>query len=296
MKKVAIVTDSNSGITQQQAKEWGVYVVPMPFIVDGEEYFEDISLTQPEFFEKLEHDAEISTSQPSIGAVTELWDDILKTHDEIVHIPMSSGLSESMNTARTFAENEYKDKVFVVDNRRISITQKGGVQDAINLAKDGYSGKEIKEYLERTGMDSSIYIMVNTLKYLKKGGRVTPAAAAIGTVLNIKPVLQIQGGKLDQFAKVINVKSAKAKMIAAIKEDLENRFLELVDKDEIRVAVAHTNNDEKAKEFAKEIEDQLGVTTIYNDPLSLSVACHIGSGALAIGCFRIYKDNKKAGK
>lgn len=289
MKKIAIVADSNAGITQKEADEMGVYVVPMPFIVDGEEYFEDISLTQAEFFEKLADDAQISTSQPAIAQVTELWDRLLKEYDQVVHIPMSSGLSESMNTARNFAENNYKYKVFVVDNHRISITQKSSVQDALNLAKEGYDGQQIKEYLERTGMDASIYIMVNTLKYLKKGGRITPAAAAIGTVLNIKPVLQIQGGKLDQFAKVLNVKAAKLKMIEAIKHDLQTRFKELAEKGEMKVAVAHTNNQEKAIEFAKELEAATGIVPVYIDPLSLSVACHIGSGALACGCFRVYK-------
>lgn len=293
MKKVAIVTDSNSGITQKDAKAMGVRVIPMPFIVNGEEYFEDISLTQPQFFEKLAQNAEISTSQPAIGQVTDVWDELLKEYDEIVHIPMSSGLSESMNTARNFAENEYKDKVFVVDNHRISITQKGSVEDALYLAKEGYSGKEIKAYLERTGMDASIYIMVNTLKYLKRGGRITPAAAAIGTVLNIKPVLQIQGGKLDQYAKVLNVKAAKAKMIAALKEDIKNRFSDLAEKGELHIGVAHTNNEEKAKEFAKELEEEIGIIPVYIDPLSLSVACHIGDGALATGCFRVYKSDKE---
>jgi len=289
MSKIAVVTDSNSGITQEEAKKLGVFVVPMPFIVNDEEYFEDISLSQPEFFEKLAQDANISTSQPAIGAVTELWDNLLKEYDQVVHIPMSSGLSESMNTARNFAKNEYNGRVEVVDNHRISITQRRSVMDAVNLAKNGFTAKEIKDYLERTGGDSSIYIMVNTLKYLKKGGRITPAAAAIGTVLNIKPVLQIQGGKLDQFAKVLNVKSAKVKMLAQIKEDLETRFKEYYEKGEMRVAVAHTNNYEKADEFAKEIEDMLGVKPEFVDPLSLSVACHIGSGALAIGCYRVYE-------
>lgn len=289
MKKVAIVTDSNSGITQEEAKKLGVYVVPMPFIVDGEEYFEDISLTQPEFFEKLEKDASISTSQPAIGAVTELWDSLLKEYDEVVHIPMSSGLSESMNTARNFARNEYDGKVEVVDNHRISVTQKQSVLDAVNLAKDGFDAKGIREYLERTGGDSSIYIMVSTLKYLKKGGRITPAAAAIGTVLNIKPVLQIQGGKLDQFAKVLNIKTAKTKMLAQTKEDLETRFKEYYQKGEMKIFVAHTNNYEKANEFAKEIETAIGIKPEFVDPLSLSIASHIGAGSLAIACTRYYK-------
>ncbi len=291
MKKIAIVTDSNSGISQEEGKKMGISVIPMPFIVDGEEFFEDISLTQAEFFEKLKANADISTSQPAIGQVTEVWDELLKTYDELVHIPMSSGLSESMNTARNFA-SEYQGRVQVVDNHRISITQKQSVIDAVNLAKDGYDAKQIKEYLEKNGPESSIYIMVNTLKYLKKGGRITPAAAAIGTVLNIKPVLQIQGGKLDQFAKVLNLKAAKSKMLNAIKDDYEKRFKDLVAKGEMRISVAHTNNYEKADEFAKEIEAVLGVKPDFVDPLALSIACHIGDGALAIGCYRIYESKK----
>lgn len=292
MKKVAIVTDSNSGLTQEEGKKLGVFIVPMPFIVDGEEYFEDVNLSQSQFFEKLAQNADISTSQPAIGRVTELWDNILKDYDELVHIPMSSGLSESMNTARTFS-NEYCGRVQVVDNHRISITQKRSVIDAVNMAKEGYTAVEIKDYLERTAKDSSIYIMVNTLKYLKKGGRITPAAAAIGTVLNIKPVLQIQGGKLDQFAKVLNIKTAKAKMIVQIKEDLETRFKDLYERGEMKISVAHTNNYDKADEFAKEIEEVFGVNPEFVDPLSLSIACHIGSGSLAIGCYRAYEGKKK---
>lgn len=292
MKKIAVVTDSNSGITQTKAKELGIYVIPMPFIVNGEEYFEDISLSQSEFFDKLADNAEISTSQPAIGQVTELWDKLLEEYDEIVHIPMSSGLSESLNTAKTFAKN-YDGRVEVVDNKRISITQRSSVVDAVNLAKDGYSAKEIRQWLEKTSMESSIYIMVNTLKYLKKGGRITPAAAAIGTVLNIKPVLQIQGGKLDKFAKVLNVKAAKEKMMEALKHDLETRFKDLKDASSMRIAVAHTNNYEKAQEFAKELEEYIGLKPVYIDPLSLSVACHIGSGALACGCFIYYKAKSK---
>ncbi len=288
MKKVAIVTDSNSGITQTQAQELGISVIPMPFIVNDEEYFEDINLTQSEFYDKLAQDADISTSQPAIGQVAELWEELLKEYDEIVYIPMSSSLSKSCETAITFSQ-DYNSKVQVVDNRRISVTMKESVFDAIKLVKAGHDAKYIKDYLEKTSADSSIYIMVNTLKYLKKGGRITSAAAAIGTLLNIKPVLQIQGGKLDQFAKVMNIKVAKAKMIAQMKNDFDNRFKEFVENNEMRLYVAHTDNEERAKEFAKEIEEVFGIEVSLIDPLSLSVACHIGAGALAIACARAVK-------
>ncbi len=290
MKKIAIVTDSNSGISQKEAKSLGdLYVVPMPFIVNDEEYFEDINLTQEEFYQKLAEDADISTSQPSIGGITELWDDLLKKYDEVVHIPMSSALSMSCETATNFAKG-YDGRVHVVDNHRISITQKQSCLDALTLAKEGKSGAEIKDYLLKTKADSSIYIMVDTLKYLKKGGRVTPAAAAIGTLLKIKPVLQIQGGKLDQFAKVMNEKVARQKMIAAIKKDLQERFSDLVAKGEMVVACAYTNCREKAEDFARQVKEELpNVELKWVDPLSLSVSCHIGSGSLAVGCMRKVK-------
>lgn len=289
MLKIAVVTDSNAGITQKEAEELkDVFVVPMPFTIDGEEYFEDINLTQDEFYKKLTDNADISTSQPSIGTVTELWEDLLTKYDQIVHIPMSSSLSMTCETAKNFAQN-YDGKIQVVDNQRISVTQKQSVLDALNLAKEGKNAQEIKEYLEKTKRDSSIYIMVNTLKYLKKGGRVTPAAAAIGTLLKIKPVLQIQGGKLDQFAKVLNEKVAKLKMINAIKKDLKDRFSQYVENNEMLLFVAYTNCKDKALVFADEIRKEIpNVPLVYVDPLSLSVACHIGDGAIAVACARKY--------
>lgn len=287
--KVAVITDSNSGITQGEAKKVGAFVIPMPFIVNDEEFFEDISLTQEQFYEKLAADADISTSQPAVGQVTELWDKVLKDYDEIVHIAMSSGLSESCNTAKNLAK-DYGGRVQVVDNRRISVTQKQATLDAISMAKDGFSASEIKAYLERTAADSSIYIMIDTLKYLKKGGRLTPAAALIGTMLKIKPVLQIQGGKLDAFAKVMNVQVGKNKMIGAIKKDLQERFAEYVENGEMRLYVAYTNCRDKAEKFADEIRSEIpNVELTFIDPLSLSVACHIGSGALAVACARVYQ-------
>ncbi len=290
MKKIAVVTDSNSNITQQEAKELkDVYVIPMPFIVDGEEFFEDVNLTQEGFYEKLLAGADISTSQPSVGQVTELWDELLKNYDQIVHIPMSSALSESCNSAKNYAK-EYNGRVVVVDNRRISITLRQSVLDALTLAKKGYDGEEIRQELEETQSDSSIYIMVDTLKYLKKGGRITPAAAAIGTLLKIKPVLQIQGGKLDQYAKVMNEKVARIKMIGAMKHDFETRFAEFVANGEIEIEMAYTNCVGKAEEFKKQVQEAFPNVKIGPMvPLPLSIACHIGSGALAVACARVVK-------
>ena len=289
MANVRIVTDSNSGITQAEAEKLGISVLPMPFLIDGEQHFEDIDLTQPQFYEHLKGDASVSTSQPSPEAVKELWDELLKSYDEIVHIPMSSGLSESCHTAARLAE-EYGGRVFVVDNQRISITQKASVEDALTLAKQGKSAAEIAKVLMETKFDSSIYISLDTLKYLKKGGRLTPAAALIGTILKIKPVLQIQGEKLDAFKKVNTLKKAKAVMIEAIRHDFETRFSDLVKRGEMMLSVAHTENYAEAELFKQElIEAFPGVPFKYSDPLSLSVSCHIGPGALAVACARIVK-------
>lgn len=281
--KIAIVTDSNSGITQSQAKEMGIHVVPMPVLINGEQFFEDLTLSQEQFYEKLKDDnTSVSTSQPSAFDVGELWTDILKEYDKIIHIPMSSGLSETCHTLTHLAETEYKGKVYVIDNQRISVTMRQSVIDALNMVKEGKTAEEIRDWLTATKMQSSIYIMVGTLKYLKKGGRLTPAVAAIGTLLKIKPVLTIQGFKLDQFAKVRKVADAKTVMMNAIDADLKNRFAELRAAGNITLAVAHTENYEEAKIFAEELEDRfpdLKVDII--DPLSLSISCHIGPGALA---------------
>ena len=285
--KIAVVTDSNAGITQKEAKELqDVYVIPMPFTIDGEEYFEDINLSQEEFYKKLTNDAGISTSQPSIGGITELWDKLLESYDYIIHIPMSSALSMSCETATNFAK-EYNGKVLVVDNKRISVTLKQSIFDALSLIGQGKSAQEIKDILEKTALDSSIYIMVDTLKYLKKGGRITPAAAAIGTMLRIKPVLQIQGGKLDSFAKVLNDKVARLKMIDAIKKDLQGRFKEYYQKGQMRLFMAYTNCYDKIMDFADQVKKEIpDVELVCIDPLSLSVSCHIGSGAIAVACSR----------
>lgn len=279
MGKIAVVTDSNSGITQEKGKELGVHVIPMPFYIDGELFLEDITLTQEAFYEKLASDCEISTSQPAPGEVMEFWDKLLKEYDEIVHIPMSSGLSSTCETAIMLAK-DYDGKVEVVNNQRISVTQKTSVLDAVRLAKAGKSALEIKESLEAEKLESSIYITVDTLKYLKKGGRITPAAAAIGTVLNLKPVLQIQGEKLDAFAKVRGWKQAKKTMLDAMEKDLLHRF----GGKKMSLLAAYTCSAEQAKSWKEELEDRFPNYTIDMDPLSLSVACHIGPGALAVAC------------
>lgn len=279
MGKIAVVTDSNSGITQEKGKELGVHVIPMPFYIDGELFLEDITLTQEAFYEKLASDCEISTSQPAPGEVMEFWDKLLKEYDEIVHIPMSSGLSSTCETAIMLSK-DYDGKVEVVNNQRISVTQKTSVLDAVRLAKAGKSALEIKESLEAEKLEASIYITVDTLKYLKKGGRITPAAAAIGTVLNLKPVLQIQGEKLDAFAKVRGWKQAKKTMLDAMEKDLLHRF----GGKKMSLLAAYTCSAEEAKSWKKELEDRFPNYTIDMDPLSLSVACHIGPGALAVAC------------
>ena len=289
MTNIRIVTDSNSGITQSEAEKLGISVIPMPFLIDGEEYFEDINLTQEQFYEHLRGDAAVSTSQPSVASVTELWDKLLKEGCEIVHIPMSSGLSESCHTAQTLAK-EYGGRVHVVDNQRISVTQKQSVFDAMKLAEQGKSAAQIAEYLTATKRDSSIYISLDTLKYLKKGGRLTPAAALVGSILRIKPVLQIQGEKLDAFRKVHSLRQAKQEMVAAIRNDLATRFAQFRKDGEMTISVAHTDNYAEAEIFTKELEELFpDVPVTYTDPLSLSVSCHIGPGALAVTATRILK-------
>ena len=280
MANVAIVTDSNSGITQKAAAELGIRVLPMPFYIDEKLYFEDITLTQEAFYQKLALDADISTSQPTPADVTGLWDELLESYDQIVHIPMSSGLSGSCEMAMMLAANDYADRVFVVDNQRISVTQRQSVLDAVELAGAGLGAREIHDELMRERLEASIYITVDTLKYLKKGGRVTPAGAAIGTVLQIKPVLQIQGAKLDAFAKARGWKSAKKIMLDAMEKDLNGRFAGR----EVHLSGAYTCSDEEAMEWKREIEGRFPGYDVWMDKLSLSVACHIGAGSMAIAC------------
>lgn len=283
MRKTAIVTDSNSGITQRRGRELGIYVLPMPFFIDGELFLEDISLTQEQFYERLGADSEISTSQPSPGDVMELWEKLLREYDEIVHIPMSSGLSSSCETALAIAA-EYDGRIQVVNNQRISVTQEQSVYDALALRDRGMSAREIREALEREKFQSSIYITVDTLKYLKKGGRITPAAAAVGTVLNLKPVLQIQGEKLDAFAKVRGWKAAKKAMLNAVERDLTDRFADV--KDDMILGMAYTCSREEAQTWKKEIRERFPGYEMLEGPLSLSVACHIGPGAMAVTCMK----------
>lgn len=280
MKKIAIVTDSNSGISQKQAEEMGIFVIPMPFLIDEKEYFDGVTLFHKDFYEFLKQGADVSTSQPSPAAVMELWDKVLEEYDELVHIPMSSGLSGTCQTAKMLAE-DYEGRVEVVDNMRISVTLVHSILDAIHLAEAGKTAAEIREILEAEALNASIYITVATLKYLKKGGRITPAAAALGTLLKIKPVLQIQGEKLDSFAKARTLNAAKRTMLDAIKSDLEGRFAGCP----MRIAIAHTNDEAAALEFKKEVEAEFpGQAEIFIAELSLSVSCHIGDGALAIAC------------
>lgn len=281
MSKIAIVTDSNSGITQKEGKELGISVIPMPFYINEELYFEDITLTQEEFYQKLDEDADIKTSQPAPGDVLDLWEKLLEDHDEIVHIAMSSGLSSSCATAAMLAD-DYDGKVQVVDNQRISVTQRQSVADAMKLAEEGKTAKEIKDILEADKLDSGIFIMVDTLKYLKKGGRVTSAGAAIGTVLGIKPVLQIHGEKLDAFAKTRGVKQAKKKMIAAVRKELEERFPDGDFAKHAYLQSAYTKDKEAALKWKEELMAEFPEMEFHQDPLSLSVACHIGAGALAV--------------
>ncbi len=282
MSKVAIVTDSNSGITQMQAKELGVSVIPMPFMINDNSYFEDINLTQEDFYVKLAEGADVITSQPSPEQILDLWNNLLKEYDEIIHIPMSSGLSGACQSALMLAA-DYDAKVQVVNNQRISVTQRQSVLDALNLAKKGKSAAEIKELLEQDKFNSSIYIMLDTLYYLKKGGRITPAAAAIGTILKLKPVLQIQGEKLDAFSKARTVSQAKSTMINALRSDMETRFGG-ADKDNILLQIAYTNNREVAEQIKEEVAAEFPGYDVHMDPLSLSVSCHIGPGAFGIAC------------
>ena len=282
MSKVIIMTDSNSGITQTQAKEMGVVVLPMPFYINEEMFYEDIDLSQEQFYEKLQAGGDIKTSMPLVGDVTDKWDELLKEYDEVVYIPMSSGLSSSCETAYMLSQ-DYDGKVEVVNNQRISVTMRQSVIDAKNLAEAGKSAKEIKDILEAAKFDSSIYIMVDTLTYLKKGGRITPAAAALGTLLKLKPVLQIQGEKLDAFAKARTVKQAKNIMIEAMKSDFEKRF-DSADGRNINLEMAYTHDLEAALAFKEEVQAAFPENEIFLNPLSLSVSCHIGPGALAIAC------------
>lgn len=282
MAKIAIITDSNSGITQKQGEEQGIYVLPMPFMINDETYFEDINLDAEKFYQEQTAGSDILTSQPSPESVTSLWDKLLgEGYDEIVHIPMSSGLSGSCQSAMMLAQ-DYDGKVQVVNNQRISVTQRQSAFDAKVLAANGYHAEEIREKLEADKFNSSIYIMLDTLYYLKKGGRITPAAAALGTILRLKPVLQIQGEKLDAYAKARTTEQGKSIMVKAIKSDMESRFGGITDGTGYHIAMAHTQNQAAAEAWREEVSKEFPAADIYIDRLPLSIACHIGPGALAI--------------
>ena len=286
--KIAVVVDSNSGVTQAEAERLGLFVLPMPFMIDGQIYLEGVDLTQEEFYRRMEAGADITTSQPTPESVTALWDRLLGEYDQVVHIPMSSGLSGSCQTAMVLAQ-EYESRVWVVDNHRISVTQRQSALEARDLAAKGYSGQEIKEILERSGGDSIIYITVDTLKYLKRGGRITPAAAALGTLLRIKPVLQIAGEKLDAFSKVRTMKQAKTAMLTALAKDLAG-FLGDPEGADSYFQVAHTCNDAMAREMKETLAQLYPGKPVVAAPLSLSIACHIGPGSLAVACTRQLKE------
>lgn len=279
--KIAIVTDTNSGITQEEAKKLGIYLIAMPFFINDNTYYEGITLSQEEFFKKLEADENISTSQPSPGTVIELWDNLLKDYDYILHIPMSSGLSSSMETARMLS-SDYEGKVLVVDNKRISVTFRQSILDALYLIEKGLSAKEIQEILEKEALESIIYVTVDTLKYLEKGGRITPAVAALGSMFNIKPVLLIDGGKLDTYKKVRGLKSAQKAMIEAIKNDIENRFKGT----DYLIQTAYSGDPEQGKKWNETVKQAFPEHDIYNDVLPMSICCHVGPGALGITCVK----------
>lgn len=282
MSHVAIVTDSNSGITQAEAKELGISVIPMPFFVNEQIHYEGVDMTQAEFYQLLAEDADVSTSQPSPADVMELWDKILKEYDEIVHIPMSSGLSASCETAMGLAR-EYDGRVQVVNNQRISITMKQSVKDAISLVKKGMNAVQIKEILEKEKFESSIYLMVDTLKYLKKGGRITPAAALLGSALNLKPILQIQGEKLDAYKKVRGIKPAKRAILEAIRKDLDTRFASYVKDGTLKLAIAHSSSQAEVDQWVEEVREVFpGLEIASIDPLAISIVCHTGPGVLAL--------------
>ncbi len=286
MGKVAILTDSNSGISQEEAKQYGVYVLPMPFYINDELYYEGITLTQDQFYDHLTGDSDIHTSMPVVGDVLDKWDELLKVYDEVVYIPMSSGLSSSCQTAKTLAE-DYDGKVQIVDNHRISVTMMRSVLNAKGLADQGWKAKDIKEYLEKTAADSSIYILVPSLKWLKKGGRLTPAAALLGSLLRIKPVLQIQGEKLDSYAKCRTLKNAKTAMLGAIESDIRDRFKPQHGLDDLWIDGAYsgrwTDMEDEVNDWVKDIHSQYPVGVCMQQ-LSLSISCHVGPGCIAVTC------------
>ena len=288
MKNIAIVTDSTSGIPQQEAKDMGIFVLPMSFNIDNKIYYEGMDLTAEKFFEMQEKDAEISTTAPSPGELLALWEKVLADYEKLIYIPLTSGLSSACNTAKILSQH-YDGRVLVADNHRVSVPLRQAIYDALNMVKEGKTAEEIHEYLEKDGLNSSIYITLNTLEYLKKGGRLTPAVAAIGEVLGIKPVLQIQGGKLDIFSKCRGLTIAKKKMLKAIEDDMNTRFAQDVESGNIALEVAYSGDYENALAWKAEVEKHFPGYEIQMDPLALNICCHTGAGALGVGCTRKYK-------
>lgn len=288
MPRTAIMADSNCGIMPEEESHYGIHILPMPIIIDGKTYFEGIDITMEEFYQKQTSGSVITTSQPSPGDVTDMWDQLLKAHDEIVFIPMSSGLSNTCQTALLLAEDElYKGRVFVVDNHRISVTQALAVLDAKALADDGRTAREIKEILEKEAMDATIYIAVDTLEYLKKGGRITAAAAALGTILKLKPILTIQGDKLDSYAKARGMKSAFRVMLEALKSDIASRLSHLREKGLLKIGIANTMMDpDKLEIFKAELKKTFPDMELVYFPLTMSIGTHVGPGGIGIGAVR----------
>ena len=288
MSGIAIMTDSNCGIMPEEGRKLGIQVIPMPVIIDGRTYFEGVDITAEDFYKKQAAGAEITTSQPSPGDVTAMWDRLLKDYDQVIFIPMSSGLSNTCQTAVMLSDDDaYRGKVYVVNNHRISVPQLQSVYDAGALAEEGKTAAEIKEILEKEALDASIYIAVDTLEYLKKGGRITPAAAAVGTVLRLKPVLTIQGGKLDSHAKTRGMKSAFRIMLQAVKDDISSRFSHLKKQGVLKVGIANTPMDEGAlATFRTEMQKNFPDMELVYSPLTMSIGTHIGTGGLGIGVFR----------
>ena len=288
MSGIAIMTDSNCGIMPEEGRQLGIHVIPMPVIIDGRTYFEGVDITAEDFYKKQAAGAEITTSQPSPGDVTAMWDRLLKDYDQVIFIPMSSGLSNTCQTAVMLSDDDaYRGKVYVVDNHRISVPQLQSVYDAGALAEEGKTAAEIKEILEKEALDASIYIAVDTLEYLKKGGRITPAAAAVGTVLRLKPVLTIQGGKLDSHAKTRGMKSAFRIMLQAVKDDISSRFSHLKEQGVLKVGIANTPMDEGSlAAFRAEMQKNFPDMELVYSPLTMSIGTHIGTGGLGIGVFR----------
>ncbi len=283
--KIAIVSDSNSGITQKEAEQLGFYLLPTPILIDGEQYLQDINLTQDEFYERLKQGASVSTSQPNTYDAAELWNKLLKEYDQVLYFPISSGLSETCFNLQKLAAADFAGKVFVIDNKRVSVTLRQSMMDAKKLADEGKDGAEIEKWLLETRSQSSIYIVVTTLEYLKRSGRLNAPSAFFGTMLSIKPILQIQGEKLEQYKKVRKLSDAKTEMIAAMKKDFETRFKDLYEAGKMTVAVAHTQYDDEAVKFAEQIKAEFPKAEFtFINPLNLSVAVHIGPGALAIAC------------